>query len=67
MVKQSAAVLVSMFTGIISLLIPLGVSLLLAHVNGNLILSGVGMIMIAGCIAMYRYLQIKGERLVQKL
>ncbi|KWX71943.1 ABC-2 type transport system permease protein [Paenibacillus jilunlii] len=66
-VKQSAAVLASMFIGIISLLIPLGISLLLAHVNGKLILSGVGMLMIAVCIAMFRYMQTKGERLVQKL
>ncbi|AIQ71692.1 hypothetical protein PGRAT_31975 [Paenibacillus graminis] len=66
-VKQSAAILVSMFTGIISLLFPLGTSLLLPHVNGKLMMSGVGMIMIAVCIAMFRYIQTKGEQLVQKL
>lgn len=59
-IKQSAAVLVSMLIGIISLLVPLGLSLLLTQVNANLLLLGVGMIMIAACLAMYRYMQTKG-------
>jgi len=66
-IKQSAAVLVSMLIGIVSLLVPFGISLLLIHVNGNLLLTGFGMMMIAGCIAMFRYIQINGERLFQTL
>lgn len=66
-IKQSAAVLVSMLIGIISLLVPLGLSLLLTQVNANLLLLGVGMIMIAACLAMYRYMQTKGEQLFQRL
>ncbi|MNN56152.1 hypothetical protein D3C81_1710680 [compost metagenome] len=66
-IKQSAAVIVSMFIGIISLLFPFGIFLLLTHVNGNLVLSGAGMLMIAVCIMMFRYIQTKGERLFQTL
>ncbi|GGG02126.1 hypothetical protein GCM10010912_53690 [Paenibacillus albidus] len=66
-IKQSAAVIVSMFIGVISLLIPLGISLLLTHVNGNLILIGIGMIMIAVCLVMFRYIQTKGERLFRTI
>ncbi|MGF7046780.1 ABC-2 type transport system permease protein [Paenibacillus sp. DS2015] len=66
-VKQSAAVLVSMLIGFISLVIPLGISLLLSQVNGSLILLGIGMIMIAVCGLMYRYIQTKGEQLFRKI
>lgn len=66
-IKQSAAVLVSMLIGFISLLVPVGLSLLLTQVNANLLLLGVGMIMIAACLAMYRYMQTKGEQLFQRL
>ncbi|WP_019914170.1 hypothetical protein [Paenibacillus sp. HW567] len=66
-VKQSAAVIVSMFIGILSLLVPVGTFLLLTHVNGNVILLGAGMLMAAMCVGMYRYIQTKGEQLLQKL
>jgi ABC-2 type transport system permease protein len=45
----------------------LGLSLLLTQVNANLLLLAVGMIMIAACLAMYRYMQTKGEQLFQRL
>ncbi|MGN7764116.1 hypothetical protein [Paenibacillus sp. 22594] len=66
-VKQSAAVIVSMFIGILSLLFPFGISLLLTHVNDNLILLGDGMLMVAICVGMFRYIQTKGDELLQKL
>jgi ABC-2 type transport system permease protein len=66
-VKQSAAVLVSMLIGFISLVIPFGISLLLSHVNGNLILLGIGIIIMAVCSVMYRYIQTNGEQLFQAL
>ncbi|OPA79132.1 hypothetical protein BVG16_08520 [Paenibacillus selenitireducens] len=66
-VKQSAAVLVSMLIGFISLVIPFGISLLLSHVNGNLILLGIGIIIMAVCSVMYRYIQTNGEQLFRAL
>uniref|UniRef100_UPI003F656E6A hypothetical protein n=1 Tax=Paenibacillus sp. FA6 TaxID=3413029 RepID=UPI003F656E6A len=66
-IKQSAAVLVSMLLGFISLVIPLGIFLLLSPVNGNLILLGIGIVMLVLCGVMYRYIRIHGERLFQLL
>ncbi|BFH59544.1 putative ABC transporter permease subunit [Paenibacillus azoreducens] len=66
-IKQSASVFVSMFTGFISIVVPCVVLFLLSHVNGNLILLGIGAIMLAVCSVMYRYIQIKGEKLFQAL
>lgn len=66
-IKQSASVIVSMLVGLISLVIPSVISLLLSDVNSNLTLSGIGMMMIALCIVMYRYIHIKGEQLFQSL
>ncbi|RUT47155.1 hypothetical protein EJP82_08215 [Paenibacillus anaericanus] len=66
-IKQSAAVIVALFIGIISIVILLGLSLLLSNINGNLILLGIGLIMIVVCNVMYRYIGAKGERLFQAL
>lgn len=66
-IKQSASVIVALLIGFISLIIPFGIVLLLSSVNGNLVLSVVGIIMIAVCIAMYRYIQTRGEKLFQAL
>lgn len=66
-VKQSASVLVAMLIGFISLLIPFGLSLLLSDLNGNLVLLGIGLLIIVVCGAMYRYIQSKGELLFRAL
>ncbi|SMF63785.1 ABC-2 type transport system permease protein [Paenibacillus uliginis N3/975] len=66
-IKQSASVLVSMLIGFISLVIPFAISLLLSHVNGNLISLGIGIMMMVVCGVMYRYIQTKGEQLFQAL
>ncbi|UQZ32668.1 hypothetical protein C2I18_03295 [Paenibacillus sp. PK3_47] len=60
-VKQSAAVLVAMILGFISLLIPAGLSLLLSEVDGKVIMLGVAVIMTGICAGMYRYVKTKGE------
>lgn len=59
-VKQSASVLVTILLGFISLLIPFGLSLLLADLNGNLVLLGIGVLILVVCSAIYRYIQSKG-------
>lgn len=66
-IKQSAAVLVSMVIGVLTLAAPAVLFMLLPGVGGNLILLGFGILMAAVCTGMYRYIQINGERLFQKL
>jgi len=66
-IKQSASVIVAMLIGFISLVIPFALVLLLSNVNGNLILLGIGLIMIAVCSVIFRYIRTKGEQLFQKL
>jgi ABC-2 type transport system permease protein len=66
-IKQSASAIVSMLIGFISLVISFAVSLLLSYVNGNLILLGIGIIILTVCSVMYRYIQTKGEQLFQAL
>jgi ABC-2 type transport system permease protein len=66
-VKQSASVLVAILIGFISLLIPFGLSLLLADLNSNLVLLGIGMLILVVCGAMYRYIKSKGELLFRAL
>lgn len=66
-IKQSASVLVSMLIGFITLLIPFGLTLLLSDLNGNLVLLGIGLILLVGCGAMYRYIQSQGDRLFRAL
>lgn len=66
-IKQSAAVLVSMILGFISLVVPAALFMLLRSVNGNLILLGYGILMAAVCAGMYRYIQVSGERLFLRL
>ncbi|NOU80431.1 hypothetical protein GC101_16305 [Paenibacillus sp. LMG 31459] len=66
-IKQSAAVLVSMILGFISLVVPAALFMLLRSVNGNLILLGYGILMAAVCAGMYRYIRISGERLFLRL
>lgn len=66
-VKQSASVMVSMLIGLVSLVIPFGLSFVLSNINGNLILLGIGLIMIVVCNVMYRYIGAKGEQLFQAL
>ncbi|WNS45975.1 hypothetical protein [Paenibacillus sp. MMS20-IR301] len=65
-IKQSAAVLVAMILGIVSVIIPGGL-LLLGKVNGNLILLGYGILLAAACAGMYRYIRSNGERLFREL
>lgn len=66
-IKQSASVLVSMFLGFISIVVPFVILLLLSHVNVNLILSGIGVVMLVVCSVMYKYIATEGERLLQAL
>lgn len=66
-IKQSAAVLVSMLIGFISLAIPCLLSLLLVDLNGNLILLGTGIVLVVACGMMYQYMRTKGEQLFQAL
>ncbi|MCM3041304.1 hypothetical protein M3201_16485 [Paenibacillus motobuensis] len=66
-IKQSASVLVSMLLGFISVVIPVAILFLLSHVNGNLILLGIGVMMLAVCGMMYKYIATQGERLFQAL
>ena len=66
-IKQSASVLVSMFVGFISILIPLAILSLLSNVNGNLVLLGIGTVMLVVCAVMYKYMATQGERLFQAL
>lgn len=66
-VKQSAAVLVTMLIGFISLLVPLGLMALLKDVNGNLIILGFGVIMAMVCAGLYRYVRVNGEALFRRL
>lgn len=66
-IKQSAAVLVSMLLGFISVVVPLAIMFMLSHVDGNLVLSGIGVILLALCYVMYRYIATRGERLFQAL
>lgn len=66
-IKQSASVLVSMFLGFISIVVPFAILLFLSHVNVNLILSGIGVVMLVVCSMMYKYIATEGERLFQAL
>lgn len=66
-IKQGAAVLVSMLLGFISLLIPFGLSFLLSDLNGDLLLAGIGLIVIVVCGVLYRYIQSRGEVLFKAL
>ena len=66
-IKQSAAVLVAMLIGFVSLAIPFLLSLLLSDLNGNLILLGTGLLLTVACGGMYKYMQTKGEELFQGL
>ncbi|MNT33789.1 hypothetical protein D3C72_1697320 [compost metagenome] len=66
-VKQSAAVLVAMLIGIISLLVPVGLSILLTGVDGKVIMLVVGMIMAMVCAGLYRYMRVDGEMLFRGL
>lgn len=60
-IKQSASVLVAMIIGFISLLIPFGLSFLLSDLNGNLVMLGIGVVILVACGVMYRYIQSTGE------
>lgn len=66
-IKQSVSVLISMIIGFISILIPFGLSLLLSDLNGDLLLLGIGLIILVGCGAIYRYIEAKGESLFRTL
>ncbi|WMT40983.1 hypothetical protein RE628_28640 [Paenibacillus sp. D2_2] len=66
-IKQCASVYVSMLLNFVSIVIPIAVLLLLSHVNVNLILSGIGVMMLVVCGMMYKYIATKGERLFQAL
>lgn len=66
-IKQSASVLVTMIIGVLTLAVPAVLFMLLPGVGGNLILLGYGILMAAVCAGMYRYIQINGERMFQKL
>ncbi|MEK4043447.1 hypothetical protein NSU18_07260 [Paenibacillus sp. FSL H8-0048] len=66
-IKQSASVLVTMLIGVLTLAVPAILFMLLPGVGGNLILLGYGVLLVAVCAGMYRFIQINGERLFQKL
>lgn len=66
-IKQSAAVIVSMVISFISLAIPVGLSMLLFGVNGNMLLFAFAVMMSLLCGLVYRYIQVHGERLFQAL
>lgn len=66
-IKQGVAVLGSMLVNFISLIIPFVVSLLLPDVDGNLILLGYAVILMAVCSVLYQYIHTKGERMFQAL
>ncbi|MEK5417545.1 MULTISPECIES: hypothetical protein [unclassified Paenibacillus] len=66
-IKQSASVLVAMIIGFISLLIPFGFSFLLSDLNGNLVMLGIGVVILVACGVMYRYIQSTGEFLFRAL
>ncbi|MGG4343644.1 hypothetical protein [Paenibacillus lautus] len=66
-IKQCASVYVSMLLGFVSIVIPIAILLLLSHVNVNLILSGIGVVMLVVCSVMYKYIATEGERLFQAL
>lgn len=66
-IKQSASVIVSMLIGLTVLVVPAVLSLVLIELDGNIVLSGIGLIMAVGCGLLYRYMHIKGDRLFQKL
>lgn len=66
-IKQSAAILVTMFVGFISVAIPIGLSFVLKGVNSNLLLVAVGLGMAVICLLLYRWLQTKGEALFQAI
>ncbi|TCZ78402.1 hypothetical protein E0485_07820 [Paenibacillus albiflavus] len=66
-IKQSASVMITMLIGFISLVVPAALTILLSNVNGNLVLLGIGLIIIAVCAGMYRYMKTNGERLFQGL
>ncbi len=66
-VKQSAAVLVAMLIGIISLLVPAGLSILLTSVDGKVIMLGAAVIMIGVSLGLYRSMKRDGERLFREL
>jgi ABC-2 type transport system permease protein len=66
-VKQGAAVLITMAAGFISTAIPIGLSFTLTGVNSNLLLAAVGLVMVVICLLLYRWLQRKGEALFQAI
>jgi len=66
-IKQSASVLVSMFLGFISIVVPFTVLFMIPQMNSNLILSGIGVVMLAVSGGMYKYISTEGERLFQTL
>lgn len=66
-IKQSASVLVSMFLGFISIVIPFALLFGLSQVNSNLVLSGIAVVMLVICGLMYKYISTEGERLFQAL
>ncbi|WP_241781919.1 hypothetical protein [Paenibacillus sp. DMB5] len=66
-VKQSAAVLVAMLLGFISLIIPAGLSFVLTSVDGRVIMLGAGVILAGVSAGMYRYVKAQGEGLFLRL
>ncbi|WP_151733472.1 putative ABC transporter permease subunit [Paenibacillus tengchongensis] len=66
-IKQSAAVIVAMLIGFISLAVPFAAALLLPGVDGNLLLAAIGLVLLAVCGGMYRTLQTRGERMFRGL
>ncbi|NQX49200.1 hypothetical protein HQN87_28145 [Paenibacillus tritici] len=66
-IKQSAAVLVSMVIGVLTLAVPVMLFLLIEQLNGDLLMLIYGVIIAAVCAGMYRYIQTHGERLFARL
>lgn len=66
-IKQSAAVIVSMLIGIISLVVPFGLSVFLSDIPARIILLAIAIIMGLASGVLYRYLKKHGGRLFQAL
>ncbi|WP_054954646.1 hypothetical protein [Paenibacillus dakarensis] len=66
-IKQSAAVLVSMLIGFISLVIPAGAAVVLSDIHAHALLLGIAFLMIAACGLLYGYIHKHAERLFQAL
>ncbi|MEH6941976.1 hypothetical protein [Bacillus sp. JJ722] len=66
-VKQSAASLITTFLGLISIAIPFALLVSLPHVNQQIFIGGVIVVLVTLCIGMYAYMKVKGERVFRAI